>query len=751
MDRSKPSGYILWAFIAIAMLTAVLLTFVSLYSDSNNFRTTGIRYTSALVSQPVNVSGTILSADGQPLAGASVTLQGRTVTTGPDGSFVIQNAERANSLLSIGAPGYRTGFIPLHLFVPAAKGTVSPDPILMESTTGELQLLFGGDTHFGRRYIDPAGTTPRNQMPPDNPGALIRVSDPEPGTRKVLAQFRPWFQAADFTSLNLESAVVRNISTPHWEKQYILFTLPGSLPALTWLGVRYVTLGNNHVNDYLEQGMGDTLDTLDRNGIAHSGAGMNATEAFEAYHTVLNGTPYAFLSMNSIDGSEHRISYVATGSKSGSANLRDTLQVNESIRREADAGYLPVVQLHGGDEYTYEPAAYIRQRMDIVSQAGAGLVVAHHPHIAQGVEIMNGVVVIEGLGNFAFDTERLESELGLLAQVDMDGRNITSVRLVPVYLENFTPTPITGRLADTFLRRVGEFSHNASAPVYPYNGQGIVTLEPNDTVSRDRTLAINVTVPESGTAVVDLRPLEESGESLAVLQDAGGRGTVQAGRDIMLFGDFEDWDVDKETGETSHWDTSAGSSFLCMSDAYQGTAALCSVRYGDNNDDAVVAFRNRIRVMGDALNQTPNKNLSLVGYIRGQEAGPVTIVSRYWASEGDITFGEEEVFTNPGGTFPWQQFTAEIHMPADDPLRMRDPITDPRALQIFIHQSPPDYGRGIAEFDELAVVNWEDTYDLSGEVQLKTPNARDFLRISGSPGVHQLNLTFRSYRPAAVG
>ena len=312
-------------------------------------------------------------------------------------------------------------------------------------------------------------------------------------------------------------------------------------------------------------------------GIASSGAGSNATEAFGAYHAVFNGTRYAFLSMNSIDGSDHKILYVATDDKSGSANLKDSPAVNASIRREFTAGNIPIVQVHGGDEYTYEPAGYIRERMNQVTGAGAALVVSHHPHIAQGVEVMNGVVVIQGLGNFAFDAERLETELGLLARVDMNGASVRSVRLIPVYLENSTPRPVSGRAADVLLRRVGEFSRNSSYPVYPYNGQGVVTLGADTTMAEDRTIRVNVTIPESGPTVLDLRQLAADDESLAEAKDELPLTSAQVGRDLMLFGDFEDWGVDGETGSpnTGTWRATRRSS-ACPNPSGVRPASACS-------------------------------------------------------------------------------------------------------------------------------------------------------------------------------
>jgi poly-gamma-glutamate capsule biosynthesis protein CapA/YwtB (metallophosphatase superfamily) len=654
----------------------------------------------------------------------------------------------------IDVAGFRREFIPVHLFLPVAVSGVELDPVyLKETDPGDVRFLFGGDTHFGRRYIDPTEITPRDQLPPDNKTALIRVSDPGPGTREVLRYVRPFFQEADFTSVNLESPVTMNVSTPHLTKDYVLMTLPGSLPALQWAGISYVSLGNNHVYDYREQGLSDTISSLQAAGIANSGAGPNATEAFKAYRVVLNGTPYAILAMNSIDGIEHPINYVADDRKGGSANLKDTTMVTSAIERELDEGFVPIIQVHGGDEYVYEPPDYISGRLDLVTDTGAGLVVSEHSHIAEGVGIRNGVVVVEGLGNLAFDAERHETMLGLLARVDMNGKEVRSVRLIPVYIGNFTPRPVSGGVADILLRRVGEFSKDSPYPVYPYNGQGWVALGENQVTSNKRTARVNITIPESGSTVLDLRQLAQSSESLAGVKDNVTGSKAQLGRDLMIYGDFEDWNVDETVGVADQWDTSAGSVELAVTQPYRGTQNLMSVRQFGNTEDSVIPFRNRIRVMGDARNQVPNKNLTFIGYIRGRDAGPVKIISKYLASEDPVdggpgmTFGEEEIVVLPGGTFPWQQYLADIHMPPDDPGVPRNPVTDPRALQIFIHHLPSVKTTSIAEFDDLAIISWEETVNSSKGATLRTPHARDFLRVTGTPGTHQVTLAFESYTP----
>ena len=83
-------------------------------------------------------------------------------------------------------------------------------------------------------------------------------------------------------------------------------------------------------------------------------------------------------------------------------------------------------------------------------------------------------------------------------------------------------------------------------------------------------------------------------------------------------------------------------------------------------------------------------------------------------------------------------------MPADT---VGDPELDARALRIFIHHSPPSEGEGLAAFDELAIISWEDV--ITSNQVLNVPHAKDFIKVIGSQGSIQLTLQFRKYVPTA--
>ena len=700
----------------------------------------------------IQLQGVILDQTGRALAGANVSVAGMSVSTNSLGGFVLKHLARKNVVLTASAFGHRTEFIPIYLNHPAQVGSVKLEPIILPARKIDtVRMLFGGDVAFGRRFLDPDESTAIDEVPPDDPNALIQASQPDVGTRAVIKEIRPWYQESDFGVLNFETPVTNTPITPHQEKDFVFFTLPESVLSLKWLGVDYVSLGNNHVYDYLEKGVIDTLENLKLYNLAHSGAGLNSAQAFRPYRINLAGSNYGFLSMTSADGSRFTQSYVADQNKGGAADLNSESEVVAAIRNEQQAGYIPILQYHTGKEYIFEPTEFVLNKLQLAANNNAPLLIAHHPHVAQGVGVFNNMVAVLGLGNLAFDQTRLETLLGLVARVDMRGNKVDQLRLLPVYLENYAPQVISGDLASNFLRRIGEFSHAYGALVYPYNGQGWVDLGEGNTRRLEHSVDIDITIPESGNTIVDLRTWAQQNESLLSLRTTSILD-FQMGRDLFGYGDFEDWDTDNQQTEAARWYLEGASHYLCNDNVYRGKTALCSTRKSSNRSDSVTPNRNRIRVMGDALD-TPNKDLSLFGYLKTENTGKIIIQTRYYASFGDMVFGQEDAVTHPGHpgiNLDWHAFSADLNMPAEVPVETGQVANalNARALRIFIRQSPPEEGYALARFDDIAVISWENS--IASGFELQIPHAKDFLRVKGSPGTYQVQLTFGRHTPAQI-
>jgi poly-gamma-glutamate capsule biosynthesis protein CapA/YwtB (metallophosphatase superfamily) len=701
-----------------------------------------------LTATPIEVVGRVTTG-AVGVEGALVRIGDASVTTGPSGRFRVFGLNRRNRLVHVELAGHYTVELAAHLLRPVAETRVDLGDVPLSSTTATVRFLFGGDTSFARRFMDPDDSTPRDQVPPSDPTALIDSANPAPGAAALFDFVRPYFQAVDFPVVNLESVVTDTPAEPHPTKDYVYFSLPGAVGALATLGVQYVSLGNNHVYDYLEGGVVDTRASLDAAGIAHSGLGASPDEAFVAHTTTLGGHAYSFLSMSSISGVEHPPIYVAAEppdvaeTKGGSADLRETARVTAAVESAVANGEVAIAQLHTGEEYTFEPSSYARGRMQLVADAGASLVIAHHPHVAQGFAWVGDALVAHSLGNFCFDQDRIETMLGVLAVADLDGGIVRRAQALPVYLEDYRPRPVTGRLASQLLRRIGERSDLTLAIAH---GRGLITRDAITVDTRD--VDVTVTVDASGLAILDLRRVAADGESLArAATDVAA--TADPGEDLLVHGDLEDYDVDLEHLEASRWDTTAASTFVCVHAPASGAAALCSARHSTNTATSVIALRNRVRLAGLAIG-TPNKDISLFGYVRGDNAGSIAIVTRYYASEGATEFGEETPFTLVAGTYDWTPFFAALNVPADvvDPTTPASETDNPGALRVFLRQAPPASGDAVARYDDLAIIDWRSGGSLVGGLDLAAPNPIDFLRIAATPGTYTVHLRFERARVA---
>lgn len=701
----------------------------------------------------LTVSGTVVDADGKPVPDASVTLDAATAVTGRDGRFSFADMPRHNALFLIDLDGYRRWVSAVQLAVPADISAVNLGRLPLDAAHPAMsRLLFAGDMALGRRFLDPDDSTPRGEMPPDDPSAVIRVSHVAADSVTVVEGVAPFFEAADARILNLETPVTANPDTPHDNKQFAFFTLPESLDALTYLGVTAVSLGNNHVYDYLESGVADTLRNVDAYGLGRAGAGLDLASAIVPWRFELKGQPYSLISATSIAGVGRATPlFVADDTKAGAADLRQSARVTAAIRAEVDAGRHVIAMWHVGNEYTRIVSDYALNRAQLAKDAGASVVIAHHPHTIQGFSRVDGMFMAHSMGNFALDQDRLDTIVGYTLWLDMGDGVTSNGQLNPHVNDEYLVRPTTGELADSTLRESGAVSDRTQVLLGAQGSHGWLLEDPAARVNTTRHVEVPIRLDRAGLAHLDLRQVREANESVSALRVASGVVTsAWLGQDLMRFGSFEDEDVDIDQLETPHWYWgSAGTP--CVTGAYRGVQGFCLYRRSTDKTFAELAFRLRVRVYGDAEGE-PNRDMTVMGMARGDNAGPVELYSRFLASYGDKEFGEESLGTLEPGTYGWTPFAFDVHIPNDIP-GVADPVADnPRAMRLFVASSPPDNDTSEVALDDLAVVAWiAGPLPLSAAQSVAFPNATDFLRVSGPPGTTAtVDVTFTRVLPAAA-
>jgi poly-gamma-glutamate synthesis protein (capsule biosynthesis protein) len=224
------------------------------------------------------------------------------------------------------------------------------------------------------------------------------------GVEETLGDVAPLLAAPDLLIGNLETAVTDSEGAV--PKSYNFRVSPEVLRAVTALGFDFYHLANNHGWDYGEKGFLDTLTSLRAVGAGFSGAGETLQAARFAWETrtpagetirILSLGAY-FTERNGFDG---RTAAAAGPGKPGV--LWDSAENEDFIRgvlSRDDA--FTVVTVHGGYEWEDLPRQDVKDRYRRYVDWGADLVLAHHPHVLQELELYRGAPIAYSLGNFIF-------------------------------------------------------------------------------------------------------------------------------------------------------------------------------------------------------------------------------------------------------------------------------------------------------------------------------------------------------------
>ncbi|MCE5300906.1 MAG: CapA family protein [Spirochaetia bacterium] len=176
---------------------------------------------------------------------------------------------------------------------------------------------------------------------------------------------------------------------------------PANLDIIINGGFDVVSLANNHLHDYGEDALGDTLQYLEEKKLAWAGAGKNREEARACRIIEVNGIKVAFLA-------ELHTPFIVTEVPSDPelpqvSQARGMEAMAQAITTAAGSADVVIVSFHWGHEYTNTPLKFQRRYARACIDAGADLVIGHHPHVMQPVEIYNGKPILYSLGNLVFD------------------------------------------------------------------------------------------------------------------------------------------------------------------------------------------------------------------------------------------------------------------------------------------------------------------------------------------------------------
>lgn len=264
---------------------------------------------------------------------------------------------------------------------------------------------------------------------------------PGRGLEALTPEVHDLLASCDVVVANLESTLPGPNRVPTEPR---VVTTEGQVRSLRRAGVTVVSLANNHAFDFYDEGFHRLRDLLDDLALPHFGAGDDLAEASRPAILEVKGQRLAFL--GAVDASTGPNRFAGEGSSGvPRLDLERLCRAVAALRSEVDH---VVVCPHWGEERFRFPSPRQVEQARALIDAGASLVLGHHPHVLQGLELHNGAPIAYSLGNFLSSDVYWESgdaltwsrfeRVGCLLVAELDETGVRGVRQVPTYDDGTT-------------------------------------------------------------------------------------------------------------------------------------------------------------------------------------------------------------------------------------------------------------------------------------------------------------------------
>jgi len=218
-------------------------------------------------------------------------------------------------------------------------------------------------------------------------------------------------------------------------------------------GISMVSLANNHIFDADEIGFLQTLDHLEDAGLFYVGAGSDFEDARLGRYVQLNDTKLVFLSYTQFCNA----GFVSVAAEYPGILPLDRELIVRDIEVAKKKAELVFVSLHWGFED--QPSVHPKQ-VEIAHSlidAGADVIIGHHPHVPHGIEIYKRRPILYSLGNFIFGQGMIGWADNYLAEIVIDRKQVQGIMIYPISgrgQELFQPELLNGARAESLLHEL---------------------------------------------------------------------------------------------------------------------------------------------------------------------------------------------------------------------------------------------------------------------------------------------------------
>ncbi|MDH4309394.1 MAG: CapA family protein [Acidimicrobiia bacterium] len=640
-------------------------------------------------------------------------------------------------------------------------------------------MHFGGDTMMGRRFLDPERTD-TEAIDPDDPATAVAAvagisdiiaaadismvnletvigdadtSEATPGKRFLL-QSPPVITEA-LSAMGIDLVTLGNNHAVDWGDAGVVATVAaldgagighvgaglddaqaraGTILAANGLQVgvlSYTTVTGSTVNDALvDQEDPAPSDSPWQHVPVELGIGTKGSEVYLPEGQYLPGALWRWFEQLSVGPEEEtriwRIltaavpyfqDWVARRGHGGAAWFRASAVEADVAEMRARGADVVVVQIHGGYQFSEVGSRFFASAAHASIDAGADLVVGHHPHVLQGFEWYDDTLIAHSLGNLLFDQDFLATFSSVILRTVFEGDTLLEARALPVVLDRYRPKMATGQAA---ARIIGELRGDSTglAPTDKHVEVIARTVGANPIGSAELSLEGNAGVvvrardPYTLTVATDDLGIAQIPPGLLVATDGIAAG-VALGRDLLRWGDFDDHLADGDTEGGTHWNLEGSQrAAIVVGDPVEHQLVL---RLTPSRSQSalirpvarVAAVTHRF-VDSDGRPTDSNPQLSVRALVK--RSGPVRPVVRL-----DLYhFDDSDPLEEPDSTYirrveiPLDSPEAETWVMAEalappDTLEAVDGLT-PNAIMVYVTMASGT--PSVADIDDLKLIEW---------------------------------------------
>ncbi len=228
------------------------------------------------------------------------------------------------------------------------------------------------------------------------------------------------------------------------------------IDSLTQASFNVMNMANNHAMQHGKQPFKETVALLQQHNIQPCGVNYDDHLKGIPVITETNGIKVAFLGY-----SLRPRQYFEEAPLYTEGNYDNIVADTASAKQQAD---IVIVSLHWGEEFITRPAPEEIQLARATIDAGASLIVGHHPHVLRGMEHYKNGTILYSLGNFVCDMMWDESlRETAIFHCDIDKNGISNPRFTAAYINNSCqPTILTGEASSALLNKIAQRSEAAA-------------------------------------------------------------------------------------------------------------------------------------------------------------------------------------------------------------------------------------------------------------------------------------------------